>query len=160
MAVVALTATRRGVSSTKSHGLGGNVKVEVATVEVGSSDSATSTYALFNIPTNARLLGASKAYWDDLASTGSPTLDFGLFAVKGNVTDDDDALVADKDAATANATGAPLIADIASYGKRAWELVSGVTADPGGSLLVKATLKDAAVNVGGTLTVELYYEID
>ena len=128
-------------------------------MEVNSDDSATSTYDFGEIPSSARILGASTAYWDDLASTGAPTLDLGLFANDGNITDDDDALNDGLDAATAS-TGTKVVKDLANYGKRAWELVSGQTTDPGGVLTVKATLKDAAVNVGGSLTVELWYAID
>ena len=161
MAVVTLTATRRGVAQTvPGHGGAANVKSMVATVEVGSADSATSTYELFQIPSNARILPSSRRWHDDLASAGSPTLDIGLFAVNSNITSDDDALIADIDVATANATGANLLSDHANGAKRAWEFVSGQSSDPGGSFIVKGTLKDAAVNVGGTVTVQLDYILD
>ncbi len=159
MAVEALKATQRGSSAAASNGLANSVKSLVATVEVSAAASATSTYEFFNIPSNARILGQSRAYWDDLASTGSPTLDIGLFAVDSNVTDDDDALRADLDV-TAAGTGTSLITDIANYGKRAFLFVNGQTTDPGGELKVKATIKDAATNTGGTITLELFYIVD
>jgi hypothetical protein len=159
MAVVNLTATRRGVKAAGGKGEGPSMKVAVATVEVGSADSATSTYTMFRIPSNARILGPSTLYADDLASTGSPTIDIGLFSVDGNITSDDDAIRADIDVATA-AANTRVISDVANLGKQAWEFVSGQTSDPGGVFEVKLTLKDAAVNVGGTLTLELYYAID
>lgn len=133
---------------------GGKLRVYTDTVEVGSADSATSTYTMARIPSNARILGLSKMYWDDLASAGAPTLDIGLFAVNSNITSDADALNDGLDAATAS-TGSPVIKDIANYGKMAWEYVAGQTVDPGGMLDVKVSLLDAAVNVGGTLTLEL-----
>lgn len=161
MAVVNLSATQRRVNAVSSHGLGGVMKTMTATVEVGAADSATSTYTFFRIPSNARILGSSREWHDDLASTGSPTLDFGLFAVNGNVTSDADALNDGIDAASANiTTGLSLVKDIANYGKRAWEFVSGVTSDPGGALDLKVSLLDADVNVGGTVTVELHYAVD
>lgn len=137
---------------------GGRIRCWTETVEVGSADSATSTYLLARIPSSARILGSSKIYWDDLASAGSPTMDFGLFVVRsGDFTDDDDALSLDHDVATANSTGKSLITDIANYGKRAWEYINGQTVDPNCDVYIKATLKDAAVNVGGTVTIELFY---
>ena len=161
MAVVAINATRRGLAKGGVHGLSGAMRCVTATVEIGSTDTNASAYTFFRIPSDARILGTSREWHDDLASTGAPTLDIGLFAVNGNVTSDDDALNDGLDAASANATaGISLVKDIANYGKRAWEFVSGVTADPGGFLDVKVTLQDAAVNVGGTVTLELHYMED
>lgn len=160
MAVVNLAATVRGLPAVPTPNLGGVVVGRSGTVEVGSADSAASTYTFYNIPSNARILGSGRAYWDDLASSGSPTLDIGLFAVNGNITSDADALNDGLDAATVNNTGTPIVKDKANYGKRAWEFVSGVTSDPGGVFSVRVSLLDADVNVGGTLTVELFYMVD
>lgn len=160
MAVVNLTATARGLDKAGVHGLGGTQHSLTGTVEVGSADSATSTYDFFRIPTNARILGTSRIWHDDLASAGSPTLDIGLFAVDSNVTSDADALNDGIDAATVNTAGITVVKDLVNYGKRAWEFVSGVTADPNGSLDVKVSLLDADVNAGGTITMQLDYVID
>lgn len=139
---------------------GGIVRYWCETVEVGSADSATSTYLMAQLPSNARILGTSRAYWDDLASTGSPTLDIGIFPIRtGDFTSDDDALRADLDVATAG-TGTSLIADVANYGKRLWEFINGQTTDPKCDCYIYGTLKDAAVNVGGTVTFEIFYSID
>ncbi len=133
------------------------VRVWVETVEVGSADSATSTYLMARIPSHARILGMSKLHFDDLASTGSPTIDIGIFTVRsGDFTDDDDALNDGIDVATA-ASSAAVIKDIANYGKHAWEFINGQSTDPNCAVYIKLTLKDAAVNVGGTVTLELYY---
>ena len=140
---------------------GGAVKVWVETVEVGSADTATSTYEMARLPSNARILGASTISWDDLASTGSPTLDIGVFNLENasNITNDADAINDGLDAATAT-TKAAFVKDIANYGKRLWEFVNGQTTDPKCTLSVKVSLLDANVNVGGTVTVEIYYSTD
>lgn len=161
MAVENLTATRRGTNAPASHGLGATMKVLTATVEVTAAASATSTYAFFRIPSNARIHGSSRVWWDDLASTGSPTLDFGLYAVNNNITSDVDALNDGLDAATANATtGVSLVKDISNYGKRAWEYVSGQSTDPGGVLDLKVAILDADTNTGGTITAQILYSVD
>ena len=161
MAVENLQGTLRGTQAAQGIGEAGNLKMKTITVEMTAAASATSTYfdTKFRIPSNARISGLSKLYFDDLATTGSPTLDIGLFAVNSNVTSDDDALNDGIDCATA-AGSATVIKAIENYGKRAWEFVSGQTTDPKGELEVKVTLKDAACDSGGSLTLELYYSID
>lgn len=139
---------------------GGRVHYWCETVEVGSSDSATSTYLMAYLPSNARICGHSTIYWDDLASTGSPTLDVGLYNITGSaITDDPDALNDGLDCASA-AGSARIIKDISNYGKRVWEFVSGQTSDPKCDLALKVALVDAAVNTGGTVTVEIFYTTD
>lgn len=158
MAVVNLEATRVGVDAVPGKGEGPSVKTLVATRETNADDSATSTYSFGKIQSNARILGISQCHNDDLATAGAPTLDIGLFAVDSNITDDDDALTNGLDMATAGSNN--VINDIANYGKEAWEHVNGQTSDPGGLLEVKGTLKDAAINQAGTLTLELYFAFD
>ena len=138
----------------------GAVRSWVETVEVGAADSATSTYLMARLPSNAVILGASKFYSDDLASAGAPTVDIGVFNLSGKslITDDDDALNDGIDAATV--TDTTVIKDIANYGKKLWEHVNGQTEDPKTDLDIKVTLKDADVNVGGTMTIELFYTLD
>ena len=137
---------------------GGRVRTWTETVEVGSADSATSTYLMARIPSNARILGSSAMWWDDMASAGAPTFDIGIFPVRtGDFTADDDALNLDLDAATVQTAGARVINDIANFGKRLWEFINGQTTDPSCDCYIKVTLKDAAVNVGGTLTIQINY---
>ena len=159
MAVVTLTATRRGPNQAHGHGGAGSLKAEVATVEVGSADSATSTYDFMPVPSNARILSMSRMYWDDLASAGSPTMDFGFKSATGTITAAPTALSQDQDVATVNAVGKNLLTEIANAGKRAWDL-AGASSDPGGTLMLYGSLLDAAVNVGGTVTVEVVYVLD
>lgn len=140
---------------------GGRVRYATATYEVAAAASANSTYALARVPSNAVILPISKLHYDDLASTGSPTIDVGLFNPSGlsGITDDDDALAANIDVATA-AGSTNLVTDLTKMGKAAWEHVASQTADPNQELEIKATLKDAAANTGGTLTAEIYYTVD
>lgn len=160
MAVVNLLATRRGPAEAHGHGLAGSVKCVPFTVEVGASDSATSTYTIpGDFPSTARILGSSFIGWDDLASTGAPTLDVGIKSGTASVTADPDALNDGLDAATATPT-TPLVKDKANYAKRLWEFVAGVTEDPKGTLKIYISLLDANVNVGGTISGEVYYTLD
>lgn len=130
-----------------------------ATVEVAAAANANSTYTFFRIPSRARIHGLSRVQFDDLASTGSPTLDFGLAAVESNVTTDVDALNDGVDVFTA-AGSANLIKDVANNGKMAWEFVAGQSTDPGGFLDVIITILDAAANTGGTISATLVYSVD
>lgn len=159
MTVTTNTATVRGVDVAPSAvGDGKQEIVLTRTVELAASESA-STINFCRIPSNARITGLSRVYWDDLATSGSPTLDIGLFAVDGNVTSDDDALN-DGLALSAVSTagiGSPVVKDIANYGLPAWDHVANVTADPGGFLDVKGTVKDASTTATGTVTLELRY---
>ena len=144
----------------------GNVKASAvgtnfvdATVEVAAAATAGTEYVFMRIPSNARIHGISEIAFDDLASTGSPTLDIGLKAVNGNITSDDDALN-DGIGVSAAAGTARVIKLHDNYGKQAWEFVNGQTTDPGGLLDVIVTLKDAAANSGGTVSMTLAYSID
>jgi len=72
---------------------GGRVHVWVETIETNADDSASSTYLMARLPSNARILGMSQVSWDDLASTAA-TLDIGVYnqSGKSDITDDADAL--------------------------------------------------------------------
>jgi len=138
----------------------GAVRSWVETVEVGAADSDTSTYLVARLPSNARILGTSRIKTDDLASAGAPTVDIGVFNRSGktDITDDPDAINDGIDVATV--TDVAVIKDISNYGIRLWEHVAGLTEDPDVDLDIKLSLVDADVNVGGTMTIELYYTLD
>lgn len=140
----------------KASPVGGNIMT--STVEAAAAAAAGTEYVMLRIPSNARIIGMSEIAFDDLASTGSPTLDIGLKAVNENMTTDDDALNDGIDCAAAAGT-AKLIKDAANYGKQAWEF-SGESADPGGFFDIIVTIKDAAVNTGGTITATVVYTVD
>jgi len=129
-----------------------------ATVELAAAAASGTTYKFGRIPSNARISGLSKIYWDDLTTTGSPTFDLGLASVDANVTSDPDALSNGHDVTSASSAAA--LTAIANYGLPAWDLVASVTADPGGELDVYGSLVDAAIAGGGTVTVEILGYLD
>jgi hypothetical protein len=142
---------------------GGRLKVWVETVETTASDSVSSTYHMARLPSNARILGTSRIWWDDLATAGSPTIDIGVYPIRtGDFTGDDDALNDGLAVATANTTGVAVVKDMANYGKRVWEFINGQTADPKCDVDVKLVIRDAALTAAGagTITMEIHYAVD
>ena len=137
--------------------LGGNV-VD-STVEVAAAATAGTEYRMMRLPLSARIHGLSEIRFDDLASSGSPTLDIGFAPVDGNFTKDVDALNDGIDCAAA-AGSARMIKDHANYGKQVWEFISGATAETQGFADLIVTVLDAAVNTGGTVTTTVAYSID
>ena len=160
MANVNATQRRGADWLSAGKGDGGNVKSLCATHELAASASGT-TVTFGYIPSNARILGSSRLYHDDLATSGSPTLDLGIGAVNSNLAnaDDPDALTNGVDI-TAAGSDVLVFSDIANIGLPAWDLVASETSDPGGDLKVYATVKDAATNAPGTVTVQIDYVID
>lgn len=152
------TVRRSATDAVIGNGMAGSVKAHVATIELAASASAT-TINFGNIPADARILQSSRIYWDDLATSGSPTLDLGLVAVNGNITSDDDCLN-DGLALSSASTGSFVIKDIANAGLPAWDHVNGQASDPGGVLRVQGVVRDAATTATGTITLELYYTVD
>ena len=139
---------------------GGNVRCWFETVEVGAADTASSTYLMARLPSNALILPASTLYWDDLTTTGSPTIDVGVFnqSGKSDITDDEDALSNGHDITSAG-SGALITqgASISTYGQPLWDHVNGQSTDPKVDLDIKCTLRDAAVAGGGTMSMVIYY---
>lgn len=137
---------------------GGRLKYWCDTKEVTAAADGDIVY-LAVVPSNARIAGISKIYFDDLASSGSPTVDLGFAPIRSaDFTKDDDCLNDGIDVATA-AGSAAVIKDIANYGKMAWELL-GLSADPKCDMDLIATVKDAATNQTGTVTLELFFTYD
>jgi hypothetical protein len=152
------TTRGRSVLGTRQTVVSSRVVIENATLEVAAAASTASLYVMHRVPSSARIYGLSTVYFDDLASTGSPTIDFGIKAVGANLTTDADAFRADVDVFTA-ASSQRLIGDIANYGKQVWEF-SSATSDPGGMVDITITILDAATNTGGTITSELVFSTD
>lgn len=153
------TVAAKGAAATDplpSRGIAGTVRGWSRTVEMAAAANANSTFDMGYIPSNAKIMSLSRLAFDDMASAGAPTLDIGLAAVDGNITTKLDALNDGLDCATA-ASSASLLKDIANAGKAAWEFIPGLTADPGGTFIVRVSLQDAAANTGGTLTMEMLY---
>ena len=133
-------------------------KLICSTIELAASASGI-TVKLGRVASNARILPTGLIFNDDLATSGSPTLDLGLGSVDSNITSDPDAINNGLVASAATST-TTVMAELANAGKRAWEFVSGQTEDPGGELDVFLTVKDAATTATGTVTVELYGYLD
>lgn len=161
-----ITYTSRATEKRASPGIipgkgdANNLKCLVTSVIELAGSASGSTVYFGRIPSNARISNLSRIYWDDLATSGSPTFDVGLASVDSNVTSDPDALSNGHVVTSADTSGEPLLSLFADSGKRAWELVSGVTSDPGGSLDLYGSVKDAATNATGTIMVELYGWLD
>lgn len=155
-------ATRLGADINDAIGVGHALQVKplISKIELTASASGT-TIDFGKIPSNARILSMSRVYWDDLATSGTATLDIGLKTyINNSVTADPDALSNGHDVHSgADATdGAALVAlNAETVGTPAWDFINGVSSDPGGVLEVYGTVKDAATTATGTVTLELYY---
>ena len=130
----------------------------IATTELAATTSGD-TVTVGRIPSNARLTGGCRLYNDDLATSGSPTLDLGLKAVEGNITDDPDA-IGNGFALDAAGSDVLAISEIANIGLPAWDFVNAQTVDPGGVFEVYFSVKDAPTIATGTITVEIEYYLD
>jgi len=142
-------------------GLGGGILHRLAfKVEMSAAASATSTYLIATLPSSARLSDLSYMSWDDLATTGSPTLDIGVFTpsyrTDSPITDDADAINDGLDAATATRRSS-FIKTIDNVHLPLWDHVASQTSDPGGMLDIKISLLDAACDSGGTIQGEIFY---
>ena len=145
----------------------GKMRVSVDTVTTNNDDSANSTFHLARIPSNAIILPTSTIYWDDLASSGSPTLDVGLWATKENWNASTAELSAgyDVDALTngldcTSASSASLISDHTAGILPAWDHMASVSADPGGMLDIKVSILDAAINIAAQVTLCVHYVVE
>lgn len=157
------TATQRRALADliAGQGLASKVINLCATVELAAAASGD-TIDFGKIPSNARILPSTRLYNDDLATSGSPTLDIGLKSFTGSlnsVTADPDA-IGNGFALSSAGSDVVAISDIANAGLPAWDFINGVTADPGGAFEVYGSVADAATTATGTVTLDLYYVID
>lgn len=163
MAIVNLTATKRSNMSSVTgaqQAAQPGMNLYESTVEVGSADSATSTYHMARLPSNARLSALSRMMHDDLATAGAPTIDIGTANnADSSVADDPDAINNGIDVAAGAGAQVPLFAEIADAGQYLWEL-AGNTSDPGGFIDIMFNLVDADVNAGGTMTASIIYVVE
>ena len=163
MTVFTYSATQRRANAGIATGQGiANKVINLCSTQEVAAAASGSTIEFGDIPSSARILGCSRIYNDDLATSGSPTIDLGLFAVNGNITSDDDAIndgISLSAVSTAMA-GTIVVKDFANAGQLAYLLVSGQTTDPGGVFKVKGTIKDAPTTATGTVTLDLYYIVD
>lgn len=166
MGTVAYTQTqlprRNAADAIPGPGEGTNLRYLITTKSV-TARTAGNTLKVATLPWTARIAGNSLISFDDLASSGSPTIDAGTAAntdPKNAITADPDSLTDGIDVFT-SATGgtAKLIKDHANYGKTLWEL-HGLTADPGGLCDIYLSFVDANTNVTGDVTTEIFYFFD
>lgn len=160
MATVTATV-RRAANTILGKGDAGTLRNHGArTIELAAAASGTIIDFKLRLPLSARISALSRLYHDDLATSGSPTIDLGLYAVDGNFTTDDDCLtdgvaVSAVMTASTQTIGVPVVKDFADAGKQLWEFINGATAATVGFADVKAVVRDAATNATGTVTLEL-----
>ncbi len=155
-------ATQRRTDNNLSAGKGdaATIKSLCATVELAAASSAD-TITFGYIPSNARILPSSRLYNDDLATSGSPTLDIGLGAVDGNLANADDPdAIGNGFALSSAGSDVVIISDMANAGLPAWDFVASESTNPGGDLKVYGTVVDAATTATGTVTVQIDYVLD
>lgn len=160
MATVFATV-RRAAQNIVGKGDANNTRtLGVRTIELAASASGTLVDFKLRIPTTARVDASSRIYFDDLATSGSPTMNVGLYAVDGNTNDAATALQSGLALSAASAaTGVILPTDFANAGKFAYEL-AGLSSDPGGFFDVKGIVKTAATTATGTVTLDLKTYLD
>lgn len=149
---------KRTSVTTIGKGEAGSVKHVTALIEIAAGATVGQTFKLARVPSDARFTGSSELYWDDL-STDSPDLDIGLASVNSNITSDPDAVNDGLDAGTASA-GVKMVKVINNIGLPAWDLVNGVTEDPGGELDLYLSVTGVALDDGGTFVADIYYVVD
>lgn len=161
MATYTATERRSHLLAATSHGGAYDTLALVSTIELAVATAFPRTVDFGRIPSNARLLGKSRLYWDDLSNAATPTLDLGIGAVKGNLANADDAnALSDGHALHTASTGAVAITAFAEHGNEAWDFVASETSDPDGELMVYGTVADVGTAIEGTITLELYYNVD
>jgi len=151
------TEQRASANVATGQGAAYTAKVWCGTVELAASASGTTITGGY-FPSNCRIADVT-LYNDDLATSGSPTLDIGFLAVNGNVTSDPDA-IGNGFALSSAGSRVVGISDAAMHGLPAWDFVNGVSADPGGTLQFYGTVKDAATTATGTITAVVTYYVD
>lgn len=160
MATVKATV-RKTDNTTPGFGDGPSLKTPgVRTIELAAAASGTIIDFKLRLPLSTRMDLASRLYHDDLATSGSPTIDLGCYPVDGNFTADDDALtdgvaVSAVMTASTQTIGVPVVKDFANGGKQLWEFISGATAATGGFADIKGIVRDAATTATGTVTLDV-----
>lgn len=140
---------------------GGNVRKWCETFETSAADSATSTYLVARLPSNARIFGSSRISHDALGAT-TATLGIGVYNTGSvtYITNDADAINTGIVASTAGTK--EFLNDRANYGLPLWDFVNGVSSDPKCMLDVKVVIEGSVhlSSGAGTVTVEIDYAVD
>lgn len=157
---------RRDTNNVLGKGMAGNISfLGSRTIELATAASGSIVDFKLRVPLSIRVSQLSKIYHDDLATSGSPTLDIGCYPVDANFTADDDCLndgivVSAVMGASTQQGGVPVIKDFANAGKQLWEFISGATATTGGFADIKGIIRDATTNATGTITLEMAAYLD
>lgn len=163
MTVTLKANVRRNTQLIAGKGDGATLRAPGARVVAVTAPTASGSILDFNlrIPVNARIDPSSRIYFDDLATSGTPTLNLGLYPVDGNTTTTLTTALASALAISAvSAAGGIIVpASHGNGGKKAWDLM-GLTTSPGGFFDIKGVIKSATTNgVTGNVTLDLkYYE--
>lgn len=140
---------------------GGKMHKWVETFETSAADSATSTYLVARLPSNARIFGSSRISHDALGAT-TATLGIGCYNTNSTTyfTNDADAINTGIVASTAGTK--ELLSDRSLWGLPLWDLINGVTADPKCDIDIKIVIEGAVhlSSGAGTVTVEIDYATD
>lgn len=156
---------------TDNHGLApfsgigetGSVKVDHRVATISASAEVDSTYTFARIPSHVRLCDLSR-YFTYGSAAGTLNYKCGIFGVNGNIVDDDDALFSNRDSGIrAPSAVIRTPTTTADRGKPVWQLVNGLTKDPGGFFDIKVTLITGTASTIGTelvLSVCIAYSID
>lgn len=139
---------------------GGRMHKWCETIETSAADSATSTYHVARLPSNARIFGSSRISHDALGAT-TAALGIGIYNTSSR-TDFTNSTTGINTAIVASTAGTKeLIADRANWGKRLWEYTAA-TSDPKCDMDIKIAIEGAVhlSSGAGTITVEIDYATD
>ena len=153
-----LIATPQVIISSRHHY--GRVRSTFDVVECNSGDTATSTYHLARLPSNAVILPSSTIYFDNIGGATPTTLDLGVYAVDANLSNADDPDGINDGIDVSSAGSASVIKDFATSATALWDYVASESSDPGGLLDIKAYLQDAVTDGAGSIALELFYVVD
>jgi len=141
---------------------GGRVRVWNETLEVVATALTGSTYHMARLPSNARILAASRISFDDMSADTTPKINLGVFNPTGlsGITDDS-ACIHDGLILSTATRNTNFIKTLDFEGKRLFEFTTANSAtDPQQLLDIKASLTDAVASLGGTISIEIHYTLD
>lgn len=128
---------------------GGRLRRHIDSLETVSGDSSDMRYLMVRLPADAVISSLSTLHHDAIS---------GLTNVSFGDDNDPDGLMSASSLAAAGSKSLLSAVNIASLGKRLWELL-GYSEDPGGELELSLYL-NSTVSVAGTVLLDLYYSID
>lgn len=166
MTVEHIKATIRGINTIQGKGQGSSVKSIIMHREVAVGASTGSTYTFGRFPSNIRILPTISIFFTSIiTSDTSDNISLGTSGDQ-NLGDDLDSLGIYKGDSEPSVSAAlsdtiPVRSNAINGGKMLWELHNPgtLTKDPKAFFEVKATLL-AAMEIGGTMSCEIYYIID